>query len=144
MKARNAAGILTLMCCVSVGGLAQSQGTIQKHFQDAATKVQAAGTAGEKRMILDRSFRTMSKALDVAERSASLSAADVQGIALLRSSLKDKQDELAGTNGFTAVPDAQLNVFSTYVVQDMEQAAEMVSISLVALVLIILLVAILL
>lgn len=143
MKARTFTGILSLMCFVAVGALAQTQGTIQKHFSDAATKVQAAGTAAEKRMILDRSFRTMSSALDVAERSASLTAADVKGIAFLRSSLQDKQNELAGTKGFAAVPDAQLNAFSTYVVQDMEQATEMVSISLVALLLIILLVAVL-
>jgi len=143
MKARTFTGILSLMCFVVVGALAQTQGTIQKHFSDAATKVQAAGTAAEKRMILDRSFRTMSSALDVAERSASLTATDVKGIARLRSSLQDKQNELAGTKGFVAVPDAQLNAFSTYVVQDMEQADEMVSISLVALLLIILLVAVL-
>jgi hypothetical protein len=143
MKAHRVAGILSLLCFVSVGVLAQTQGTIQKHFSTTATQVQAAGTAAEKRVILDRSFRTMSNALDVAERSASLSAADVKGIEMLRTSLLDKQNELAGTNGFTAVPDAQLNAFSTYVVQDMEQASEMISISLVALLLIILLVAVL-
>ncbi|HEX2897950.1 MAG TPA: hypothetical protein VHP63_07875, partial [candidate division Zixibacteria bacterium] len=52
--------------------------------------------------------------------------------------IKEKQDELAGLNGFERVPDEQLNDFSDYVVQDMEQATETVTLSLVALLLIIL------
>lgn len=144
MKVRTVAGILAVMCFVASGAWAQTQGALQKHFSSAADQVKMAGTAAEKRAILDRSFRSMSSALEVAERSASLSANDRAGIGMLKVRLQDKQDELAGVNGFTAVPDAQLNSFSTYAAQDMEQAAEMISISLVALILIILLVAILL
>jgi hypothetical protein len=48
--------------------------------------------------------------------------------------------ELAGSSGYERVSDKDLNAFSDYVVQDMEQAAEMVTISLVALLLIIILV----
>jgi len=144
MKARTVVGVLTMMCFIAGSVVAQAQGPIQKHFSSAAAQVKAAGTAAEKRMILDRSLRTMSSALNVAERSASLTAADRASIAQFKSRLQEKQDELSGTNGFVAVPDAQLNAFSTYVAQDMEQAAEMVSISLVALILIIILVAVLL
>jgi hypothetical protein len=144
MKTRMVVTALTLMCFVAGTAFAQAQGPIQKHFSTAAAQVKAAGTAAEKRMILDQSFRTMSGALDVAGRSPMLSATDRADIVQLKLRIQEKQDELAGTNGFTAVTDAQLNAFSTYVVQDMEQAAEMVSISLVALLLIILLVAILL
>jgi hypothetical protein len=131
------------MCFVVSGAWAQTQGALQKHFSSAAAQVKTAGTAAEKRAILDRSMRTMSNALEVAEHSASLSPNDRAGIGMLKMRLQDKQDELIGANGFTAVPDVQLNSFSTYVAQDMEQATEMVSISLVALLLIILIVAVL-
>jgi hypothetical protein len=59
------------------------------------------------------------------------------GIDLFKATLQEKQDELAGSNGYERVPDAQLNAFSNSVVQDMEQAAEMITISVLALVLII-------
>lgn len=58
-------------------------------------------------------------------------------IDLFKTSLKEKQDELEGINGFERIPDSQLNEFSNYVVQDMEQAS--ITISLLALVVIIIL-----
>jgi predicted exporter len=56
-----------------------------------------------------------------------------------QSTLQEKQDELAGDNGYVQVSDDQLNGFADYAVQDIEQA-EVITISLVTLLLIILLV----
>ncbi|HSQ76746.1 MAG TPA: hypothetical protein VLT13_14380 [Bacteroidota bacterium] len=46
-------------------------------------------------------------------------------------------------NGYAGVSDAQLNGFSEYVVQDMEQADQLITISLVTLLLIIILIVLL-
>ena len=54
--------------------------------------------------------------------------------------LYDRGDELTGSNGYERVADVQLNAFSDYVVQDMEQAAETVRISLVAALLIVIII----
>jgi hypothetical protein len=85
----------------------------------------------------------MSEALDKVQNSFLVSKEDQDGINTLKATLKENQDELAGINGFERVPDSQLNNFSSYVVQNMEQADETVTISVVALVLIILLVVLL-
>ncbi|MCB0287262.1 MAG: hypothetical protein KDE57_11445, partial [Calditrichaeota bacterium] len=57
-----------------------------------------------------------------------------------KATLQDKQDELMGNNGYERVSDAQLNAFSDYVVQDMEQADKTISISLVSALLIVIII----
>jgi hypothetical protein len=86
----------------------------------------------------------MSEALDKVQSSFLVSKEDKDGIENLKATLKENQDELAGINGYERVPDSQLNNFSNYVVQNMEQADSTITISVVALVLIILLVVLLL
>lgn len=86
----------------------------------------------------------MGKALDMLQDSPLATSDDAAGIGRIRASIADKQQELAGTNGYAGVTDAQLNAFSTYVVQDMEQADQIISISLVSLLLILILVVLIL
>ena len=82
----------------------------------------------------------MSKALDMVQQSPSISKEDGLRIDLVKATLREKQEELAGINGYVRVPDAQLNAFSQYVVQDMEQADQFITISVVTLLLIIILI----
>ncbi len=123
---------------------ASGKGDLQKHFNNVANKVKASENAAEKRAILENSFRDMSDALDKVQSSFLVSKEDKDGIENLKATLKEHQDELAGINGYDRVPDSQLNNFSSYVVQNMEQADSTITISVVALVLIILLVVLLL
>jgi hypothetical protein len=74
------------------------------------------------------------------QTSTLTSKADGVGIDRFKAALQEKQDELAGSNGYVRVSDEQLNAFSDYVVQDMEQAAETITISLVAALLIIIII----
>ena len=82
----------------------------------------------------------MSTALDKISNSSLVSESDRAGIDRTRASLKEKKDELAGTNGFTRVPDARLNAFSDYVVQDMEQADRTITIGVVTALLIVIII----
>lgn len=84
----------------------------------------------------------MSKALNTLESTGMISDKDQVGIDGLKATMKENQDELAGANGFERVSDDQLNNYSDYVVQNLEQA-EMLTISLVTLLLIIILVVLL-
>ena len=79
----------------------------------------------------------MSKALDKVQSFALIPENDRVGIDRFKATLREKQDELAGLNGFARVSDEQLNAFSDYVVQDTEQAEAVITISLVTLLLII-------
>jgi hypothetical protein len=65
---------------------------------------------------------------------------DRADLAHLKAIVQDKQDELAGINGYEKVSDSQLNNFSNYVVQSMEQADTTITISLVAALLIVILI----
>jgi hypothetical protein len=82
----------------------------------------------------------MVTALNRVQGSPLISSEDKAGIEHYKVILKDKQDELAGLNGYQRVPDAQLDAFANYVVQDMEQASQNITISLVTLLLIIIIV----
>jgi hypothetical protein len=132
-----------MMLLLALPAHAGGKGDLQQYFSDAANKVKATVNASEKRTILNESFQTMSKALNMVQSSTSISKDDNVGIDLFITALQEKQDELAGTNGYVRVPDEQLNAFSNYVVQDMEQADQIVTISLVSLLLIIILIVLL-
>jgi hypothetical protein len=134
--------IITLLL-LALPAHAGGTGGLQRYFSDAAAKVRATEDPAEKREILSQSFQTMSAALDMAQKSELISKNDGIGIARFRAALKEKQDELAGRNGYERVPDEQLNAFSEYVVQDTEQADQTITISLIALLLVIILVVLL-
>ena len=113
---------------------------IQTYFNDTASKVKATADPAEKRAILDKSLQTMSKALDKVQSSPLISKEDRAGIDQFKAALQENQDELRGSNGYQRVPDAQLNAFSDYVVQKMEQADRSITIRLVAALLIVIII----
>ncbi len=143
MTTRIAVGVIVMTIVLAIPVHAGGKRELQKYFNDTANKVKATAEPSEKRRILGESFRTMSTALDLIQNSPSIAKDGNQGIDQFRASLQEKQDELAGNNGFVQVPDEQLNEFSDYVVQDMEQAAEVITISVVTLLLIIILIVLL-
>lgn len=137
MKARTVLGVIVMMFVLVQAGNAGGKNDIQKYFNDTACKVKATTDPAQKREILNKSLQIMSKALDRVESSGLISQEDRAGIDRFKSALQEKQDELTGSNGYERVADAQLNAFSDYVVQDMEQAPQTITISLVAALLIV-------
>ena len=121
-------------------GSALAQDNLQGYFNDTACKVKASADPSQKRAILNDRLETMSEALNRVESSRLISKDDRAGIDLLRVTLQERQNELAGSNGYDRVPDEQLNAFSDFVVQDMEQADRTITISLITLLLIIIIV----
>jgi hypothetical protein len=139
MKAQ-IAFISVLLALVTVLPLnAGGKNELQKYFSDTSKKVKETNSPAEKRKILDESFKSMFDALNKVQGFIFVSKNDRLGIDKYKASLQEKQDELTGSNGFTRVSDDHLNSFSDYVVQDNEQAAEMITISVVTLLLIIIL-----
>jgi hypothetical protein len=133
MKARNALVSLVMMLLLVLPAHAVGKGELQQYFKDTAHKVKATDVVAEKRAILNGSLGTMSRVLDILQQSPSLSSSDAIGIERLKTTLRDKQSELLGVNGFVPVPDAKLNAFADFVVQDLEQADQVITISLVTL-----------
>jgi hypothetical protein len=121
-------------------GNAVGQDNLQKYFNDTACKVKATADPSQKRAILNDGLQNMSKALNRVESSRLVSKDDRAGIDRFKVTLEERQNELAGSNGYDRVPDEQLNAFSDFVVQDMEQADRTITISLITLLLIIIIV----
>ena len=144
MKALIAFGFIIMMFVLAIPVNAGGKDKLQKYFNDTAFKVKATENASKKREILNESFQSMSNALSKVQNSGLISKDDRIGIERFKAALQEKQNELTGINGYERVSDEQLNNFSNYVVQDMEQADQMITISLVALLLIILLAVLLL
>ncbi len=143
MLARKVVGVLVMMFILVQVGIAGGKDDIQKYFNDTACKVKATTDPAQKYEILNHSLQTMSKALDKVQSSPLISKEDRAGIDRFKAALQEKQDELTGSNGYDRVSDVQLNAFSDYVVQDMEQA-QTVTISLVAALLIVIILILLL
>jgi len=140
MFKRTALRVIIMMCILVYAGLAAGQDNVQKYFNDAACKVKATADPSQKREILNSTFQDMSKALGVVESSPLVSKTDRAGLDRLSASLQEKRDELAGTNGYARVADDQLNAFSDYVVQDMEQADRTITIGVVTALLIVIII----
>ena len=138
--ARLILGSIVTMLVVTLQATAGGTGELQRYFSDAAVKVKATDSPSEKREILNQSFQTMSAAVDMAQKSELISKNDGVGLDRFKAALQEKQDELAGNNGYVRVPDEQLNAFSDYVVQDTEQADQVITISVVTLLVILLIV----
>ena len=143
MTTRTALGTIVTLCLLALPAIGGGKGELQRYFSDAASKVKATEDPSEKRRILNESFQTMFEALDMVQASSSISKEDGEGIELLKATLQEKHNELTGSNGYMGLADAQLNGFSEYVVQDMEQADQMITISLITLLLIIILIVLL-
>jgi len=140
MFTRTALRVIVMMCVLVFAGIAVAQGNVQEYFNDAACKVKATTDPSQKRDILNDKFQDMSKALDVVRNSPFVSEADRASLDRVKASIQEKQDELAGANGYARVSDDQLNAFSDYVVQDMEQADKTITISVVTALLIVIII----
>ena len=121
-------------------GAALSQDVIHNHLNEIAVKVKATDDTAQKRVLLGDGIDRLAGAVHTAQGSPVLSPEDAADLARIEATLRDKSDELAGRNGFDRVPDNQLNAFSDYVVQDMQQARSTVTIGVVTLLLIIIII----
>ena len=137
MKTKILFGIIFTMFVLVQAGNAGEKNAIQKYFNNTAIKVKATDDPVQKREILSKSLQTMAKALDRVESLGLISQDDRAGMDNFKAALQEKQDELIGSNGYDRVADVQLNAFSDYVVQDMEQAEKQITISLVTALLIV-------
>jgi hypothetical protein len=140
MRARRAFGTIAMVCVLAFTALAGGKGEIQGYFSDAAHKVKATADPVEKRQILTGSIENMSTVLGIVQSLPLISKDDMAGLNNLKATLREKQDELAGNKGYVRVPDEKLDAFSDYIVQDMEQADQVITISVVTLLLIIILI----
>jgi len=138
---KKTAGLFVLFISLFASlGVAYGADNLQDYFNSVSVKVKATADPVQKREILDKGFQTVTNALTVVENLPVTTQSDRAGIERYKAVVQDKQDELNGKNGYARVSDGQLNAFSNYVVQNMEQADVVITISLVTLLLIIIII----
>jgi hypothetical protein len=134
---KNALHLLVVIGVLGWAGTAMSQDKVHNYLNDTSLKVRAAASPEQKREILGQNLGEMTRAIETVKGAPLTTEQDRTNLNRLQATLQEKSDELIGANGFDRVPDNQLNAFSTYIVQDMEQADQTITISLVVALLIV-------
>ena len=135
--------LLTVFLAGSAFAGSDTQKELKDYFNKVNQKVKQTDDPAQKRAILNDSFDDLLTAFNRAGQMP-LSQKDREGINYFKQKVLEKKNELNGMNGYDKVADASLNQFANYSMQQFEQSAEYVTISVITLVLIIILVALLL
>jgi len=114
-----------------------AEAKFKKHINSMVNSVEKAEAPERKREILNDSFDDLIGAIEKVETMKAIPNADKKGLTTLKNDIQNKKDELNGVNGFSSVPNNNLNNFANFVQQDMEQA-DTVTIGVTTLLLIIL------
>ena len=125
--------LVTITLGTHVTATAQSHSlteTLKEHMNETTVHVKAAESADEKREILNESFDKMMKVVDKIETKAQLSGDELAQIQLLKDEIQERSSELNGLDGYDEVADADLDDFSDYSQQMMEQASRNITLSL--------------
>lgn len=116
------------MQSVSFAQSANVTETFKKHFNETVDKVQDTDNADEKRAILNESFNKMLTVIDKIESRASLTEDESADLNSYKLDLTEKLNELNGLDGFDEIVDEDLDDFSDYAQDAMEQANRTVTI----------------
>jgi len=111
--------------------------TFKTHFNETVQQVHQADDADEKRLILNDSFTKMLTTLDRIESMANLTEDESAQLNSFRSDIAERQNELNGLDGFDEIMDEDLDDFSNFSQDFMEQANRTITIGATTLLLII-------
>lgn len=104
--------------------------TFKKHFNETVEQVHQAENSDGKRAILNDSFTQMITTLDQIEAKADLTVDEIAQLVSFRNDISEKQSELNGLDGFEEVLDEDLDDFSSFSQDFVEQANRTVTIGL--------------
>ncbi len=102
--------------------------TFKEHFNKTVQDVQETDNADEKRTILNESFEKMIHTLDQIESKASLTEDEIASINNYKFGLTEKINELNGLDGFEEIADEDLDDFSNFSQDFIEQANNTITI----------------
>lgn len=129
---------------VNGAGIAQNHQSLTEvlktHMNETVQAVKQADAADEKRAILNDSFEKMLTAVEKIEDRARLSDTEKKQLSTLKDQITEKSNQLNGLDGFDEIADEDLDDFSDYSQQDMEQANRTITISLTTALLIIIII----
>lgn len=101
----------------------------KQHLNETNQQVKATDDADEKRAILNESFSKLLLTINRIDSTANLSDDERSLLLSFKEELQDKKSELNGEDGYDEVLDEDLDDFSDYSQQAMEQARRYITIS---------------
>ncbi|NIS07315.1 MAG: hypothetical protein GWO07_00800 [Candidatus Dadabacteria bacterium] len=104
--------------------------TFKKHFNKTVQQVQETENTDKKRTLLNESFNKMLEAVDRIESQGNLSKDELAQLNAFKNGILEKKNELNGSDGFTKVIGEDLDDFSEYSQDYMEQADKTLTIGL--------------
>lgn len=122
---------------VSVAQTADVTEIFKKHFNETVQLVQETESADERRVILNESFTKMLTVIDRIYSRTNLSEDENAQLQSYKLGISEKQNELNGLDGFAKVQDEDLEDFSNFSQDFMEQADRNVTIGVTSLLLIV-------
>jgi len=141
MKTLKAGLLFTIILFTCQTAIAQSGSfseIFKQHFNETAEKVEQAETAEEKRTYLNDSFDNMLTAINRIERTANLSDDEQAQLISFKEDIEERKSELNGLDGFDEIVDEDLDDFSNFSLEMMEQANRTITLSLTTALLIVL------
>lgn len=137
---KTALSVAILFLTMQTSALAQNGNLseiFKTHMNETVQEVKNSDSADDKREILDSSFNKMLKAVDKIENNAKMSDNELAQLKTFRNSIEEKLNQLNGRKGYDKVGDVDLEDFSEYSQQDMEQADKTLTISITTVLLVI-------
>ena len=122
-----------LVCAIQTTSFAQSSNiteTFKKHFNETVQAVHETESADEKRAILNESFNNLIIAIDRIESVSSLTENESASLNSYKIGLTEKLNELNGLDGFDEIMDEDLDDFSNFSQDFIEQANRTITIGI--------------
>ena len=134
-----AALILAQPVMASVG-TEKLEDQLKVYMNDITLKVKSTDDPEQKRAVLNETLLKIVDAVETVEELPTITDKERPLIAQFKGDIQDKYDELNGLKGFERVADEDLDTFTDYVMQDLEQARNYITLGLGAFIIIILLI----
>ena len=134
-----AALILAQPVMASVG-TEKLEDQLKVYMNDITLKVKSTDDPEQKRAVLNETLLKIVDAIETVEEIPTITDTERPLIAQFKGDIQDKYDELNGLKGFERVADEDLDTFTDYVMQDLEQARNYITLGLGAFIIIILLI----
>ena len=134
-----AALILAQPVMASVG-TEKLEDKLKVYMNDITLKVKSTDDPEQKRAVLNETLLKIVDAIETVEELPTITERERPLIAQFKGDIQDKYDELNGLKGFERVADEDLDTFTDYVMQDLEQARNYITLGLGAFIIIILLI----
>ena len=113
---------------------------LKNYMNEITLKVKSTDDPEQKRAILEETLLKIVETVETVEELPSIPERERLLIARFKRDMQDKYDELNGLNGFERVADEDLDVFTDYVMQELEQARNYITMGLGVFILLIILI----